>query len=59
MPAEEVARHDDQQPKPQYEHEYCEGVGDEIGKGESAFEKHCRPPARPAPRPSLQQGETV
>src|SRR5271163_4335292 len=47
MPAEQVARYDDQQPEPQYEHEYREGVGDEIAKGESALKQHCRSPAPP------------
>ena len=42
MPAEQIARHDDEQPEPQYEHEYCEGVGDEIAECESAFKWHCR-----------------
>jgi hypothetical protein len=58
MATEQVALHDDQQPEPQYEHEYCEGVGDEIAKRESAIEQHCRS-SRPASRARIildQQG---
>jgi hypothetical protein len=47
MPAEQVARRDDEQPEPQYEHENREGVSDEIGKGESAIKEHSRS-SRPA-----------
>jgi hypothetical protein len=47
MSAEQIARHDDEQPEPQYEHEYRESVGDKIGERESAVEQHCRsPPCR-------------
>jgi hypothetical protein len=48
MPAEQVARRDDEHPEPQYEHEYREGVSDEIGKGESAIKQHCRSSPLPA-----------
>src|SRR5271155_4671843 len=47
MSAEQVTCRNDEQPEPQYEHEYCERVSDEIGKGESAFKEHSRS-SRPA-----------
>jgi hypothetical protein len=42
MPAEQIARHNNEQPEPQYEHEYREGVGDKIAERKPAIKQHCR-----------------
>src|SRR5277367_1258652 len=47
MPAEQVARRDDEQPEPQYEHEYREGVSDELVKVNPPSNSIVVPPALP------------
>jgi hypothetical protein len=45
--AKQVARYDDEQPKPQHEHEDGKGVSQEISECEATLKKHYSLPAAP------------